>query len=245
MRKINIFFFSGTGNTFRVVEAIKEELKSEDVKVFKIEDSKTLSNCDLIILSFPIAVFFTYPFIIDFVKKLPDGNGTDIVVIPTMGGFSFFLKSYLRDILISKNYNPVGYKEIIMPDNFMPKGDKVRELDVFTRGLKNARVYIKEVLDNNTVWEKSYFKYFLSVFFYPIYKTIFYFLRKKIKLNKKDCIKCGLCIENCPIENIVMEDFPIFLGRCQLCMRCISFCPSGAITSFSKIRYRAEGVESI
>ena len=49
------------------------------------------------------------------------------------------------------------------------------------------------------------------------------------KFDYEKCIKCGLCINLCPIENISMSSYPVFDDRCVFCMRCISFCPTEAI----------------
>ncbi|MDR3253832.1 MAG: 4Fe-4S binding protein, partial [Endomicrobium sp.] len=59
----------------------------------------------------------------------------------------------------------------------------------------------------------------------------------------------GLCVKICPVKNISFkEEYPILSGRkCQLCMRCISYCPEHAIKSFFKQKkyYRALSAEEI
>ena len=44
------------------------------------------------------------------------------------------------------------------------------------------------------------------------------------------CTGCGLCEKLCPANNIAMEGGkPKWLGRCERCVACISWCPSKAI----------------
>ena len=52
-----------------------------------------------------------------------------------------------------------------------------------------------------------------------------------IKVDKKLCIKCGLCVRNCPVKCIDMEDgFPVSdHNRCIGCCRCLNQCPKQAL----------------
>ncbi len=47
----------------------------------------------------------------------------------------------------------------------------------------------------------------------------------------KDCIKCGLCVKECPSKNISEKPsgLPKFGFKCLMCMRCIYRCPKQAI----------------
>lgn len=45
------------------------------------------------------------------------------------------------------------------------------------------------------------------------------------------CTNCKLCINNCPTENILLNNGEItFLDKCTYCMRCYNFCPTYAIS---------------
>ena len=56
-----------------------------------------------------------------------------------------------------------------------------------------------------------------------------------LNVDKTKCIKCGLCSKLCPVENIEfnqtkkLPDYPKIKYQCQICMRCIAFCPQKAI----------------
>ena len=53
----------------------------------------------------------------------------------------------------------------------------------------------------------------------------------KLKISE-DCIKCGLCIKNCPMDNLYQKEDGqvISKGKCTMCYKCISHCPKQAIT---------------
>jgi ferredoxin len=49
--------------------------------------------------------------------------------------------------------------------------------------------------------------------------------------DMEKCTICELCLNNCPTENILLNDGKItFLDKCTYCMRCYNFCPTYAIT---------------
>ncbi len=44
----------------------------------------------------------------------------------------------------------------------------------------------------------------------------------------KDCVKCGLCAEKCPVQAIDPETLMADSKKCISCMRCVKKCPYGA-----------------
>lgn len=86
----------------------------------------------------------------------------------------------------------------------------------------------------------------LTVFFEPAfwhrylcpYGTLFSFFSKKNKIgytiSEEGCIKCGLCVKNCPADAIIQKDkksLPIISkSECIVCGKCKEVCPSEVIT---------------
>lgn len=46
--------------------------------------------------------------------------------------------------------------------------------------------------------------------------------------SNKDCVKCGMCAERCPVQAIDPADFGTDAHKCISCMRCVSQCPHSA-----------------
>ncbi len=44
----------------------------------------------------------------------------------------------------------------------------------------------------------------------------------------KDCVKCGLCAEKCPVQAIAPDTFAADSAKCISCMRCVRQCPHDA-----------------
>lgn len=60
----------------------------------------------------------------------------------------------------------------------------------------------------------------------------------------KDCVKCGLCAEKCPVQAIETDKFTADSKKCISCMRCVKQCPksarkvNGAIVSIAALAIR-------
>jgi ferredoxin len=60
-------------------------------------------------------------------------------------------------------------------------------------------------------------------------RFIFPLVGKDLTVNK-ECIHCGLCIKNCPAENIYEKNGKVkFKFSCNCCMKCVYSCPKSAI----------------
>jgi Fe-S-cluster-containing hydrogenase component 2 len=51
-------------------------------------------------------------------------------------------------------------------------------------------------------------------------------------VDEKKCIACGLCVDGCPYEAIVVDPVSDTAVKCDLCggaVRCVEICPTGAL----------------
>ena len=53
----------------------------------------------------------------------------------------------------------------------------------------------------------------------------------QLRINKKSCVKCGLCVKKCPMNALSLSAEGIEHNRhiCILCMECVSVCPTKSI----------------
>ena len=62
--------------------------------------------------------------------------------------------------------------------------------------------------------------------------------KKKTNINMEKCIGYGQCVPLCPMENIeLIDNKAVSMGKCTLCYRCFSHCPTKALTILGKTVY--------
>ncbi len=54
-----------------------------------------------------------------------------------------------------------------------------------------------------------------------------------VLIDKENCIECGLCIKNCPV-NAISEDFIVDNSICTRCNSCIEVCPKNTISRVAR-----------
>jgi ferredoxin len=255
VKPVEFYWFSGTGNTALVVAAMCKVFAARGVGVVRhrLETSDPLTvRCEGTLgLAFPVAGFATYPFIFRWFKALPAVDGVPVFMVDTLGGFSGGIVGPLRRWLAAKGYRPVGAREIVMPPNIFFIKDDVRNARILNRGLRQAKAYAQALADGQTHWGRvpflSDFVCLLSRGMTGMWRWRWAQRLHKITLDRKRCVKCGLCARLCPVHNVELDEYPRFGDRCEFCLRCCGFCPQGALTTnFNRGRkvYRAAGVEA-
>lgn len=239
IKTVDFYYFSGTGNTLLVIKKIKEIFQKKGIKVNlnKIEKSEPnkINLTHTIGIAFPVAVLSTYPFVWNFIKNLPDANGTEIFMVDTLGGFSGGIVGPLREIVKKKGYTPIGAMEIQMPPNIFYIQDEEACKIKIEKGLKKAEEYALELINGKSKWGRipalSDATYLFSM---GALKLTGIDLHQKyflFKVDEERCSRCGICVDLCPLGNIKMEEekYPVHDLNCEYCLRCISFCPKHAM----------------
>ena len=242
---IDIYCFSGTGNTLRVTQAMRdvfvERQRSAKVHLMEKSEPSAVPLDHVIGLAFPVAAFSTYPLVWRFVQALPRAAGTAVFMADTMGGRSGGMVGPLRRMLTRKGYRPLGAREIIMPTNVFYRADAAAEDATSRRGLAAARAYAEDLLAGKTKWGRvpivSDLVYALSRAVTGMWKLGWGKSRFGMRVNRETCTRCGLCHRVCPTRAIEMQNGPVFTTRCEFCMRCAGMCPVSAI-HFGRSTYK-------
>ena len=250
IKNIDLYYFSGTGNTYLIVERAKKIFEKHNIKVtlFRLEKSnpKNIDTSHTIGLAFPVAIQSTFPFIWNFVKELPIVENTEIFMLDTMEMFSGAVVGPMKKLLLKKGYTPIGAYEFKMPSNFLSK----KEIDnnKITKSLSKTELYITSIINGSSKWKRV--PIISDLFYYLVsnklvWKVISNYISPKVDKNK--CISCGLCEKICPVNNIKVNNYPIFNGSCQSCMRCITYCPVNAISTRNNKKnfYKALPIQKI
>jgi NAD-dependent dihydropyrimidine dehydrogenase PreA subunit len=254
MHDVDLYWFSGTGNTLLAARAMRDKFMAAGIKVnlVRIEDTDPgdIDPRHTIGLAVPVACQSTYPLVWDFVRKLPKTNGTKIFLIDTLAKVSGGIVAPMGKNLAAKGYKPIGAKEIIMPTNFLCKNvDEVKNQACVEIGLEAARQFAHDLTANRSVWKQSSFIQWV-IYCTSVGKMTWWFMRKLMKMHADPdtCTKCGLCEKLCPVGNISVKDAPpLFANKCQACQRCFAFCPTNAIQIGKKnlAQYQAVAIDDI
>ncbi|GHV45469.1 hypothetical protein FACS1894204_04680 [Synergistales bacterium] len=254
---VELFVFSGTGNTLLVAREMSGALRNEgkDVRLrdMNAKTGAILTNLDddtAIGLAFPVACFSTYPSVWRFIESMPLGYGREIFILSTCGGFSGGMQGPLGEILSKKGYRPVSAKFFIMPGNYgnktIPAEKNAHRLE---KALSDARAFASDLLAGKASWGGypwgARFTHWLAQTRAP---WNFFYRMFPILADKAKCTRCSLCVSICPAYAITKDEdgYPIVNGRgCESCQRCVGFCPSGALGNPKKpaAQYRAMNYE--
>ena len=158
-KKISIYYFSNTGNTYIIGKKVCETFISNGYEAAFISmrtmKPKDIPIDDIIGLAFPVAIQSTYPFVWDFVSKMPKVNGTKIFMLDTMEQFSGGVVGPMKKQLSDKGYIGIGAKEFKLPSSIRKKEKKKQNVNqIINKSENEAVAYVKAMIDEKTHWRR-------------------------------------------------------------------------------------------
>lgn len=247
MTKCLMFYFSKGGTTEKVAKSIAEGLIGSECQVdlCNIKDSGVpdIKGYDLLGIGTPVYYYRPTFNILDNLRTLPDLGGMPYFTFILFGTYKFDTDISINKILSSKNAYQVGSYHCYGEDYFLgylkrgalfspnhPTAKELEEAEVFGREvMKNFKDNLPVKPDN-----KQKLKLINRFQRFSVNQWLSKnFLSKSLKVNRNKCNSCGICIEECPTENISMDkgDHPVWGNNCILCLYCALSCPEEAITT--------------
>lgn len=233
-----IYYFSATGNTKWAANKFKDNFKKEDivveVKSMEKADNVELAGYDFIVIGTPVHAEAAPKFVMDFIDKLPEGQGMKAIVYSTQGANSAAAADIISDVLEKKGYTIMVQTYIKMSNNYYFGVGKEPTPEKITKNLTEAEKKISRV--TSEFIKGNQYKNCVSLIRIAMGKITGksfnrYLPKISTKLTSTDeCTKCGLCLRNCPHKNITFENgHAVFHTYCMMCTRCIHICPKNAI----------------
>ncbi len=237
MKTLDVYYFSATGNTLKAVQALCHALQAKGIqsRFWPIEKTQppAAPDGDMICIAYPVHGFNAPVIAERFAKTFPQGSGQYFFVVKT-GGEPLKING-ASSVRIVKRMQAKGYRfgaefHYIMPYNiiFRHPDDMV--------ALMRERLYQKVAEDAEVVANEQNIplpacaKARLVAGLVRIEHPAMPVIGKTFRVVKKKCIDCGLCIRNCPTQNIRKQGDKFKFGNhCLGCMRCSFLCPKGAI----------------
>lgn len=240
--KILLFYFSGTGNTQKIVQTYKEALEQEGALVTLgalPDENGELSHVqfddfDMIGFGYPIHAFNAPANVLAFAKSLPRMDTVKKGFIVKSSGepvrMSDVSSLKLCKILKKKNVVVTNEYQYVMPYNIIFRHSDEMAHKMWSVAQRVIPIDCREILSGEPHMVRRLFMGGVLAWFLRIEHWGARFNGRRYKVTK-DCVHCGLCANNCPTQNITMKENGKFtFGKnCLMCMRCSFYCPQNAI----------------
>lgn len=239
-----IFYFSGTGNTWWVADRIKRQLDAKNINASAVSIDKLtpkkadwwIKTADLVLFGWPVYSSYLPKPVKRFIDALPESEkGKHIHVFCTQMCFSGDGAWIAHKQLKNKGLIVDTAEHFTMPSNasvvhgfWGPPDEKGIKLI-----LSNAEIQVERYVEKLLTGQariKGRYSFVLGMLQRGPYSLFRKAAQNYVGVDNDKCTRCGLCVKLCPMDNITLEDVPVFAGNCTQCLRCYSFCPSSAIT---------------
>lgn len=240
--KVAIYYFSGTGNT----ELTAKKWQSESIKngidceLFKIENNQEesidVSNYDKVGFAYPIHAFNAPSNVNKFVNRIKKLNEKKSAFVLMVSGEYMNLNhssdNKMKRILKRRNLIIDSEYHYIMPYNMIFRHTEKRAFQMYNTMNALSELDVKDYLLNNR-GHKLHKHHLVGwlIWMFRIEQLFAPVNGKTFKINKKKCIKCMMCVNNCPTHNIEFVDGKFkFHNHCLCCTRCSFNCPTNAFS---------------
>ena len=231
-----IFWFSGTGNSLYAAKRLSAGL--DDMALYPISSgvpSKQVGGAgEKIGFVFP-SYYGNLPRIVrGFVEKLNVDPDTYIFAVVTMGGLGQFSVAALEAALNAKGLRLDYGRGIGMPANYVLNynpADTEKSGAKLSKADKRLSIAASDIASGVKSVRKINFTA------NNLYRNI-ESLDARFSAEES-CTGCGQCAKICPVSNIRMDNGkPRWLGHCEHCVACISWCPTRAIQYTNRTQKR-------
>jgi len=237
---IAIIYFSGTGNTEKIKDIIKAELKSLNNKVQEFNlanrnirnNFKGFESFDAIIFGFPI-YYWRAPRLIREWLLTKEGKNRKCSVYFTYGGVHTGVAHHnINHLLDHINFKMVVSAEFIARHTFNLAGFHFMENRPNEEDFKTAREFAslsyKKFIEEN-IETLSFDSPIKSKEEVDKFEVTFRRATPTPYIDSILCTECGLCENLCPTNAMRIEKGKPIRKKCIRCLRCLISCPEHAI----------------
>jgi flavodoxin/Pyruvate/2-oxoacid:ferredoxin oxidoreductase delta subunit len=250
-----VVYYSMTGNTKKIAEAIRAGMSRDDercdiIPLRNIEPGK-LAGYDLISLGSPVINQREPPNIAAFIQSLTTDAAKYAFVFCTHGANPCRYMQSVVSALMRKGLTVIGWRDWfssayypVIPKPYLTDGHPdamdLKEAEEFGREMaeRGRRIYQGETqLIPTFPTGREYDELFEPPEVRPTafpeamaYGKLMHDVGIKVSVEKCLYPKCTYCIDNCPALNIGHSaSGPVFHNRCAYCYLCEQTCPRAAI----------------
>lgn len=247
MKKIAIYYFSGTGNTWWLANRLQEKLGEKNnlvdcysIETVMIEDVVIqLTEVDHVILGFPVYGSTAPKPMLDFINLFPTApHHQTMSIFATQALASGDTAWKIGQDLIKKGYQLNQARHFRMMNNlhlpkfrFYPPKNDDRLDKLLEATLPKVESFAQEIInDEKHIIGNNPIGHCLGNLQRRFIDAMIQKACKEFTIDVSRCILCGKCQRICPTANIEYNRNSIeFSASCSLCLRCYSQCPTAAI----------------
>jgi flavodoxin len=243
---VRVVFFSQTGNTRKVTEAITNTFGAGGHSVnaisLKDADPDIVNTANLIGLGTPCFSSQAPQPVMNFINTLPPMQDKKAFIFATCGGAPGRVLLDMKNGLRQKGANVISGAifrgEVHHPAPTLigrfPGRPNAEDLD---QARDFAKALCTQISDHNAATSHHRFATsrnhwgFYELLGTALFDTYLRFFMPKPKLVQQNCDQCELCAQECPNQNISLKPYPVLGGNCIRCYRCHNTCPSKAFNA--------------
>ncbi|MBD3398027.1 hypothetical protein GF412_02530 [Candidatus Micrarchaeota archaeon] len=139
--RVKVFYYSKSGNTKKVAEAISEEMKTEAIEAAAVGEGYSMKKCDLIFAGSGNYLSGPGKEMAEFLKNLVPAEDRYAAVFGTAGGSGTGHLSKMKDILEEKGIKVIGEWSCPGQEFSLKNRGRPNESD-----LREARDFAKKIL---------------------------------------------------------------------------------------------------
>lgn len=234
---IKIAYYSGTGGTELAAKSFQSHLETAGcictIEKITHRTGKDQSNCDLLLLLFPVHAFNAPDAVYKWIDALDMVNQTSAAVISVSGAGDVCPNTACRvgsiKRLTKKGYHVLYERMIVMPSNWVAPAPSPLPYLL----MQALPIVIDQITSDllSGLCRKAK-PLWIDRIFAAIGKLETaggHYWGKRIQVME-NCTGCGWCANHCPAGNITMTNGkPTFGDGCHFCLKCIYSCPSKAL----------------
>lgn len=249
MPKAIVYYFSGTGNSLYLAQALSSRLEAKIIPIASVSSLPSVEpDADIIIIVYPVYYNDLPVLVKEFAGKLRSLPGHYVVAVCNYGGCGSQSVKTLGAVLSAAGGELSAAYGIHMPQNafvkFWENNNRLLE--------KADRKAAKIAADVTRRSTGNHLKGLLNAVFVGLHESLIPSIKKDLSkrtglpseteldvlIRSNDssfssngcCTGCGTCAKVCPVGNIELQNRkPVWLHRCENCLACRNWCPVTAI----------------
>jgi NAD-dependent dihydropyrimidine dehydrogenase PreA subunit/flavodoxin len=240
-----IVYFSATGNCKYVAQQVAEATKDRIISFTDINRALVLEAGENLGIITPTYSWRLPSIVEDYMVDIDFQGDRNryVFYVNTYGTTCGQCGRFMEKLLANKGFTMDASYSVKMPDTWTPIFDLSNQEKL--QRIHEAEVpQIAKIIDHIHHKDRgNYMNHQLPMFLVEASKPLFRNMFKTRHFHVEDhCIGCGLCLKNCPIQALELQNHkPVWIKEdCAMCLSCLHHCPKFAIQYGKRTKYHGQ-----